>query len=709
MSKIYRRRSSQSAVSGDGNGECAEATVDQEAPEERDVNLGLRPGWRPAQITQPPTCMNTPYHSNVNSRLNLPDLALPAFNHAIHEQDEEPDPNGISFQVPTTKTHPSGTSPLRSRWQEATTTRSCTLPTAPTASHLKFTLTGPNSRFKSIVLKVIALNRMRLLSDEEPGVQDPSSDAAAAVYGHIKEKCSINIVDCGPTFANFVDLSTGGAEALEEFIKVKLPEDNVYGPGAERPLWSKIRWIDIGGVSWDVIKCLALRYHLHPLAIEDILHSRQTYSSRADYYQKHLFIRVLSHTLVEENSPPATLPLEPEDEDHEFCSTLCASACSSQSTILADTEKRAATMKGGGGLSTELLEMKKAVRSQARKYSHHLSSMFESNFKAGHRASTTQATVNELKREERVAVRLRNLYIALFRDGTLITIHQDPHTTFFQPIWTRLRQRDSLLRSSGDASLLLQHIIDLVVDNAVHIVDRYHEQLLKFERDILIKPKVSTVKYLHIASGDITMHKRTLAPLKSLVYGLRRYDLDRVMALRPGVHAQQHYEEGATGVKDLRGRVVVGFMSPKSKIYLADVLDHVEYILASLEMFESITENLIAYTFNVVSYDMNTTMRTLTIATVTFFPPTLLTGYFGMNFPDLQPIQARGNWIFWALAIPIVILIILIFSAPRLSEFMSFVKKKRLVSRVIKTRGRGGIGAPAGGTGAKCCQCGGAK
>lgn len=126
------------------------------------------------------------------------------------------------------------------------------------------------------------------------------------------------------------------------------------------------------------------------------------------------------------------------------------------------------------------------------------------------------------------------------------------------------------------------------------------------------------------------MHKRTLAPLKTLVYGLRRYDLDRVMALRPGVHAQRHYEEGAQGVKVAGGQVVMGFMSPKSKIYLvglhenvvrglllicrpsanvkADVLDHVEYILASLEMFESITENLIAYTFNVVSYDMNTTM-----------------------------------------------------------------------------------------------------
>jgi len=92
------------------------------------------------------------------------------------------------------------------------------------------------------------------------------------------------------------------------------------------------------------------------------------------------------------------------------------------------------------------------------------------------------------------------------------------------------------------------------------------------------------------------MHKRTLSPLKSLIYGLRRYDLDRALAqanpTAPGYDEKQ----------------VVGFMSHKAKVYLADVMDHTEYILASLEMFESISENLIAYTFNIVAYETNTTM-----------------------------------------------------------------------------------------------------
>lgn len=36
---------------------------------------------------------------------------------------------------------------------------------------------------------------------------------------------------------------------------------------------------------------------------------------------------------------------------------------------------------------------------------------------------------------------------------------------------------------------------------------------------------------VHILSGDLTLHKRTLDPIKSVIYSLRRYDADRVAAM----------------------------------------------------------------------------------------------------------------------------------------------------------------------------------
>lgn len=58
---------------------------------------------------------------------------------------------------------------------------------------------------------------------------------------------------------------------------------------------------------------------------------------------------------------------------------------------------------------------------------------------------------------------------------------------------------------------------------------------------------------MHILQGDLILHKRTLEPIKTLVYGLRRYDVDRVAALEENIDPT---------------RKVQGYMSHKSKIYL---------------------------------------------------------------------------------------------------------------------------------------------
>ena len=62
---------------------------------------------------------------------------------------------------------------------------------------------------------------------------------------------------------------------------------------------------------------------------------------------------------------------------------------------------------------------------------------------------------------------------------------------------------------------------------------------------------------VHVLSGDLILHRRTLDPIKTMIYGLRRYDLDRCAALIDSSHGENPEQPK-----------VVGFMSHKSKIYL---------------------------------------------------------------------------------------------------------------------------------------------
>ena len=88
-------------------------------------------------------------------------------------------------------------------------------------------------------------------------------------------------------------------------------------------------------------------------------------------------------------------------------------------------------------------------------------------------------------------------------------------------------------------------------------MEEYQRKILKMEHQVLLRPNMKTVRSLHILSGDLTMHKRSLEPIKTLVYGLRRYDVDRCAALLDS--------SGGDGTK------VQGFMSHKSKIYLVSI------------------------------------------------------------------------------------------------------------------------------------------
>ena len=90
---------------------------------------------------------------------------------------------------------------------------------------------------------------------------------------------------------------------------------------------------------------------------------------------------------------------------------------------------------------------------------------------------------------------------------------------------------------------------------------------------------------VHILSEDLILHKQALDSTKALIYGLRRYDKGRCAA---------HLDPDETAHTK-----VVGFMSMKATIYLADVLDHMEHILTSLDMYEAMVENFVNFTFNV--------------------------------------------------------------------------------------------------------------
>jgi hypothetical protein len=103
----------------------------------------------------------------------------------------------------------------------------------------------------------------------EPGVDPSGLDTR---FTHLRAQCQITCVDFSAEKMQQYEFDN---DQFEEFLDQPRPE------------WVKCRWININGLSWDVISAVGSKYKLHRLAIEDLMNTRGR--TKADWYSDHAF------------------------------------------------------------------------------------------------------------------------------------------------------------------------------------------------------------------------------------------------------------------------------------------------------------------------------------------------------------------------------------------------------------------------------------
>ncbi|MBW0493814.1 hypothetical protein O181_033529 [Austropuccinia psidii MF-1] len=437
----------------------------------------------------------------------------------------------------------------------------------------------------------------------------------------------------------------------------------------QRPDWSCVRWINVNGLSWDVIKLLAIRYSLHPLAIEDCVHVSSR--SKSEYYKQHLFVHAAIHTLAEQSDSSEPTP------SNQYSSTERPSP-------------------QGQALESGIIDPDVDINELSDYKSTDLhsiagsSGMMDLGVAAGSKNIVSQEVfdaerevVRQLTKDYKVRIHVEKLSVFLLRDGTLITIFSHDGSRTVLPLIARLKTMDTLLRSSADASMLLQALLDIIVDQALDVVEAFRSKLTSLEAKVLVSPDLDTVRHLHVLSGELLLLKRTLTPLSTLVHGIMNHDpserkVVNYRAVQRASSGDGLLEDGQSIATSVPGG---GFISSQARLYLSDVLDHIDSVLSSLELFSEFASNLVDFTFNTMSFSTNESMKQLSIVTIIFLPLTFLTGYFGMNFVKFDAIQ-KSDAFFWSLAIPITTLMILMFMMERLSRKI----KLRFKTTKIKQR-----------------------
>ncbi|CEQ41333.1 SPOSA6832_03024 [Sporobolomyces salmonicolor] len=638
---------------------------------------------------------------------------------------------------------------------------------------------------------LVAANIISLGGETDWDSRPPGIDPHRFDIPELKATCIIQAADCSasPLRLSIPETDAYLAPHTQHVEFSVLTNETLPGfLASARPSFAKVRWLHVNGLSWDVIKPLALHYDLHPLSLEDMLHhgSSSATKSKADYYRQHLFVRLLQHRTLQHPGFDPEFPEEilgasrttgkakphhmreqfgfhhhHRDEEAIVDSASTASLAGSPSTSPANrsgtvtpvgavgpkshsqyvrslrdafkgvqrpkqedlrmvrfstfpkplpllrylsrlpfssilpvvisltleldpqlthnrsglsTRLRGTTARGPGGFRGAEFE----TSSRGAKFAKH-------QRKKAERGTAARWTVAALTKDVKVHIHVEQLSIFLMRDGTILSFSQDAgyHPQISQ-IFERLQSKDDLIRDAEDASFVLQALLDVTADDALDIVDEFRDQLTTLESRVLSSPDMDDVRHLHILSSQLLLFKSTITPFQLLLQAIRSQDDAKAAA----ASKLSGPETGEGPAKAFAPGVKRGFVSHEAKVYLGDVMDHVDSVLSSLDLFSDLSENLLSYVFNSMSYASNSYMQALSV-------------YFGMNFSTGYFVDELGLGVhrFWEIIVPITgkVITVLVFAWTYLIEISKSLRRTalRLYHKMVRVVSPALIDVPA--------------
>ncbi|KAJ5195397.1 uncharacterized protein N7498_008835 [Penicillium cinerascens] len=608
--------------------------------------------------------------------------------------------------------------PLSSGSQVSSTGRESSIPDVSTtaAARVNSTDTSKRCRRRSNTARSYCAEGLAPESTWQPGTEpgiDPtkplpsySSGWALNVPGDLQRPCEITVVDFSENEMQQYELDN---DTLEQFLS------------RDREPWVQCRWINVNGLSWDVIRTLGKHKGLHRLAIEDLVHA--TNRIKADWYSDHAFVALTLQKLVELQQE--TRHSEDEDEDEPGGAWISkfrknSTASHQTSTTMKPPTKRRVIWEAlkdifGSKQSSIRYEHKKVtVKSSIRPDFD--SSLSKQASQSRDVASATQTTARSLQRyrggpnEDRIefmerhaalaskglSVTLEQVSIFLHADNTVTSFFETSADDIEAPLVRRLSSPETILRQSCDASMLLQAIIDGVIDLAIPVTMAYQDAIGDLELEVLTAPDIDKSKRLYILASEIAVLRKSMQPTVAVINALRDHQSQiglgglRSPPLSPGIVPGESYLHPHIGTTNsiLKGLGGSGIkISTMCHTYLGDVLDHCITIVEGYDEMRRSADNMIDLIFNMIGANQNQSMKRLTLVTCLYLPLGFLTSYFGMNFNKNEFAGIRhSDSYFWKIAVPFVVVTTLLLMRDKIQRYAVTLAQRRLILSSRKQR-----------------------